>query len=125
MINIFFLLTMALLPFSIAIVSDFATDPESINTSVTVYSISLILPQIVLIILFHYGKAVPGIFDSNLKPGFIKKQITKLYLATCVSLVAITLSVFYPIIALIFIGLMFGLYFLPPDHPEHLQDVAK
>jgi len=124
-INIFFLLTMALLPFSIAIVSDFATDPENINASVTLYSISLILPQIVLIILFHYGKRVPGIFDSNLKPDFVKKQITKLYFATCFSIVSIALSVFYPIIALIFLGLMFIIYFLPPDHAEYLQDASK
>jgi uncharacterized membrane protein len=125
MINIVFLMSIALMPFSVAIVSDFATDPHNRSAAVLTYCVSLILPQITLIILFLYGKKTPGIFSPLLKPGFMNKQLMKLSLATGLSLVAIVLSMFFPLSTLALIGVMFMMYFLPPDNPEFLTDDAQ
>jgi uncharacterized membrane protein len=121
LINIFFLMTIAIMPFSVAIVSDYATDPENMSTAVLVYSISLILPQIALIVLLSYGKKHFGIFNPDIQQDFLKKQIRKLFMATGMTTIAIILSVLYPIAALIIIAFMFLMYFLPPDNPGNID----
>lgn len=125
MINIFFLMSIALMPFSVAIVSDYATDPANISAAVLTYAISLILPQIVLIFLFNYGKKTPGIFASEIQLSFIQRQINKLLLATASTIVAILLALFYPIGALVLIGIMFLMYFIPPDNPVYANEVGS
>lgn len=121
LINIFFLMSIAIMPFSVAIVSDFVTDPDNMSAAVLVYCITLILPQIMLIILFFYGNKTKGIFNPDIHPDFLQLQVRKLFMATGVSAVCILLSIFYPLVALIMVGIMFLMYFLPPDIPQYIE----
>lgn len=127
LLNIFFLMSIAIMPFSVAILSDFITDPESISAAMLVFSISLILPQISLIAVFYYGRSITGIFNPAIDPAFLKKQVVKLLIATFFTGISIVLSVFYPMGALLLIALMFIMYFLPPDVPKYIgeKEVAE
>jgi hypothetical protein len=75
--------------------------------------------------LFSYGKKHFGIFNPDIQQDFLKKQIRKLFLATGITIIAILLSVLYPLAALILIGLIFLMYFLPPDNPSNIDTATE
>ena len=121
LINILFLMTIAFMPFSTAILSDFVISDEYRKAAVTTYCIGVILPQPAVLFIFFYGKYRSGIFDSNLSPSFLNKQLIKLLIATALTSVALAFSFYYPLVTLTMIGVSFILYFLPPDMPEYLE----
>lgn len=122
MINIFFLLTIAFMPFTTAVFSDFILDHEHSNAAVTVACIGFILPQPAVMLIFLYGKYKTGIFYPNLSPKFLNKQIIKLIAATILTFTALMLSFSYPTVSMLIIGLSFIMYFMPPDIPEYTSE---
>lgn len=121
LINILFLMTIAFMPFSTAVFSDYILDHEYRNAAVTVYCIGLLLPQPVLLLFFYYGRAKKGIFDPDLSPAFLNRQAIKLMAATALTAIALALSFNYPMVSLTMIGLSFLMYFLPPDMPKYKE----
>jgi len=117
LINIWFLLGIAFMPFSTAVFSDYILDPESRNAAVTIYCIGLFLTQPPLILFIIYGKKRKGIFDPNLDPEFLNKQFVKMIIATTITMFSIAMSFYYPMISLTITGATWLMYFLPPDVP--------
>lgn len=125
LINVFFLMAIAFMPFATAVFSDFILDEEHRNAAVTVCCVGIILPQIGVFFIFYYGKYKEGIFDANLSPSFLNNQLIKLIIATALTSIAFALSFNYPMVSLTMICLCFLMYFLPPDMPVYTEDIPK
>lgn len=125
LINVGLLMAIALMPFTTAIFSDYFLLHEYSGQAVTVYIVGLIPPQIACFFLFLYGKIKKGIFDPDLSPTFINKQLIKLIIATIFTTSSLILSYFHPMSALAITGLSFLMYFMPPDMPEYIGEEKK
>ena len=125
MINILFLMTIAFMPFTTAIFGRFILDNQYHNGAVTAYCIGILLPQISLFILFFYGRSKKGIFDTDLLPSFLNRQLIKLCMATTLTVIALALSFNYSIVSIIIIGLAFLIYFLPPEKPKYSKTTLQ
>ncbi len=124
LLNILFLMTIAFMPFTTAIFGDYVLHPEYLDAATTAYTVGIMLPQPAVLFIFLYGKYKKGIFDPNLDPSFLNKQMLKLLIAFVLTGVALAFSFTYPMVSIIMIGFSFLMYFMAPDMPVHKDETS-
>ncbi len=116
---ILFLMTIAFMPFTTAVLGDYIIDPEYRNAAVTAYCIGFFLPipmgLLSTLYAFHHNRLI----DANLSKKFLRKQIYKLLFGMVLLGAAIGLSFQFPWVSIGIVVVNVLLYLLPPDHPEY------
>jgi len=121
MLNIFFLMAVAFLPFPTAVVGEYLKDSVHRDDAVHFYALGLILPAMGWVSLWLYAR-YRGLLDPDLDPKYCD-FLTRQYLFSQVPYWgALAVSFVYAWAAMaIIIGMAF-LYTLPPRRPRYLSD---
>ncbi len=119
LINVFFLMTVAFMPFSTAILGDFVMDPEYRNAAVSIYCFGMMLPIPTLMFLFFYANHKKRLVDPKLSNKFMRKQLLKLAASLIFVCIALAFSFNYPTVSICMILGSLFLYLMPPDMPEY------
>lgn len=119
LLNIFFLMCIAFLPYPAAILGDYIADESQRSMAVTLYALGIFLPAFSWLIMWLYSKHNYRIIDRRLAPAFIKTLTRQYYLSNLLYITAIIVSLFSPVVSLsINVGLTL-LYLVPPRKPEY------
>lgn len=117
LLNIFFLMSVAFVPFTSAVLGDFVEDPVTRSAAVSAYTIGFSLPFPTGLVIIIYATYKHKLVDPRLSQKFINKQIFKVGSVTTLSIIAFILSFYFPLISLAIIVGMLILFMLPPEQP--------
>lgn len=119
LLNVFFLMAIAFLPYPTGVLGDYVIATEHANSAVTFYAFAIWLPALAWLIMWVYAKHNKKIIDHRLSERFIDALTSQYYLSNVLYISAFVVSFFS---ALISIGMCVGLtllYLLPPKKPEY------
>jgi uncharacterized membrane protein len=120
MINVFFLMCIAFLPFPTAVLGEYLTHGEQEKTAVAFYAFGLFLPAVGWLLIWLYGQW-DNLIDENLDPDYDRFLTIQFLASTAVFLVAIPIALVQPYVSLtIAIGLTL-LYLLPPRPRQYID----
>ena len=108
-INLLFLLWVALVPFSTALLSEYPTA----RIATTVYGLNLIAIGLTLALHSWYATVETRHVDADIHPGLVREALLRTLTAPAVYVVAIAVSFFRPELSLILYALVPVLYILP------------
>jgi uncharacterized membrane protein len=118
MLNVFFLMAIAFLPFPTAVLGEYLNDSENRDTAVTLYALGLLLPAFGWIVVWLYANA-RGLVDERLAPDYVRLLTVQYFLSNVLYAGALMLSFLDAWAALsIVVGLTL-LYLLPPRRPRY------
>ena len=113
MINVFFLMCIAFLPFPTAVLGEYLTHGDDESTAVAFYAFGLFLPAFGWLLVWLYGQW-DNLIDENLHPAYDRFLTIQFLASTALYLVTIFIALVQPYISLaIAVGLTL-LYLLPP-----------
>ena len=118
LLNILFLMTVAFMPFSSAILGDFVSDPENRNAAVFAYSFGLLIPVPPVLAVYLYATYNHRLVNPKLSKKFISSGTYKLIGSLCFSSLAVGFSFSYPWVSLSIIVLILLVFLMPPAQPE-------
>lgn len=108
-INIFFLLWVALVPFSTALLSEF----PKMQLAIAVYGANLIAIGLTLALHWGYATDENRHVDPNIHPGLVRAAMLRTLIGPFVYVIAIGLSLLRPEVSLALYALVPILYILP------------
>lgn len=118
LLNIFFLMCVAFLPFPTAVLVEYLTNPEYRQTAITFYTFGLFLPAFAWLLIWLYASGGHRLISEKLAGAFIKRQTLKFTATVALYLSAVLLSLWNGTAALVFsVGLTL-LYLIPSKKPE-------
>jgi uncharacterized membrane protein len=124
MLNVFFLMTIAFLPFPTAVVGDYLKDSAHREAAMHLYAIAFILPGTGWFSLWVYGRA-RGLLDAGLDPHYINQMTLQYALSQVPYWVALAVSFVSAWAALaIVLGVAF-VYLLPPRRPVYVSNIGS
>lgn len=119
MLNVFFLMSIAFLPFPAAIFGDFVMSEEYRTTAVSTFCIGVLLPVPLVLIVYLYAVQGHRLVNARLTATFIRRQRLKLLGGMAFATIALIISFFYPLVSLGLICVQCLMFLLPPDRPEY------
>jgi uncharacterized membrane protein len=119
-----FLMAIAFLPFTTAVLGDYILDPEYRSAAVTTYCIGFFLPIPMSLIGALYAFKNKRLIDPRLSKSFLNKQLLKFVAGMVFLGIAIAFSFHYPWVSMGIVIANILLYLLPPDNPEY-DDVVN
>jgi len=118
MLNVFFLMAIAFLPFPTAVLGEYLDDSEYRDAAVRLYALGLLLPALGWIVVWLYANA-RGLVDERLVPEYTRFLTVQYVLSNVLYAAALLVSFGDAWIALVIVvGLTF-LYLLPPRRPRY------
>lgn len=118
LLNIFFLMCVAFLPFPTAVLAEYLTHAEYRQMAITFYACGLLLPALAWLLMWLYASGNRRLVDENLADEFIRRQTLKFSITVALYLSAILLSLWNSTAALVFsVGLTL-FYLIPSKKPE-------
>ncbi len=108
-INVFFLMAVAFIPFSAALLARY---PDQ-QVAVVIYGASLIVVGLLLYLLWWYATLNHRLVDSDISPEAVRRGGRRVLIAPVVYLLAIASSFLSPRISIVFYILVPFLYILP------------
>ena len=118
LLNIFFLMCIAFLPFPTAVLAEYLMDTQYRQTAITFYAFGLFLPALAWLLTWLYASGNRRLVDENLAGEFIRRQTLKFSATVALYMSAVLLSLWNGTAALIFsVGLTL-LYLIPPKKPQ-------
>lgn len=121
MLHILFLMTVAFIPFSTAVFSEFVLEEEYRSAAVSAYAFGYLLPIPSVILLFLYARHKKHLIDKTLSDAYMNKQVMKLFASLAFTSISFLLSFNHPLISVCLIAGSFVLYFIPPDAPVYMD----
>jgi uncharacterized membrane protein len=119
MLNVFFLMAIAFLPFPTAVLGEYLDDPAQRDVAVRLYSLGLLLPAFTWFCVWLYGNA-RGLVDDRLALEYVRFLTAQYLLSNILYAGAFVLSFVESWVTLsIVIGLTL-LYLLPPRRPRYV-----
>jgi len=116
MLNVFFLMCIAFLPFPTAVLGEYLHDSGERETAVTLYALGLLLPA------FGWLCAnFRGLTDTRLAPDYIRFLTTQYLLSNAIYVMALAISLISAVAALVICVGLTLLYLLPPRSPRYLN----
>jgi uncharacterized membrane protein len=119
LINIFFLMTIAFIPFTTAVLGDYISETEHRQTAVTLYCLGYYLPSLAAVMMVMYAFPNHRLVDANITKRYLNKFRNKILAGQILVLTAFITSLFFPIAAIIITGITFMLFFIPPESIEY------
>jgi uncharacterized membrane protein len=120
MMNVFFLMAIAFLPFPTAVLGEYLDDPEQRQTAVTLYALGLLLPAFAWLCLWLYGNA-RGLVDERLAPWYVRFLTIQYLLSNVFYTGALLISFLESWVALVIVLGLTLLYLLPPRRPRYVS----
>jgi uncharacterized membrane protein len=108
-INLLFLLWVALVPFSTALLSEY----PMAQIAITLYGLNLIAIGLTLAFHWRYATVETRHVDPDIHPGLVRGGLLRTLIAPAVYVVAIAVSFFRPELSLLLYALVPVLYILP------------
>jgi uncharacterized membrane protein len=108
-INLLFLLWVALLPFSTALLSEY----PMAQVAITLYGLNLIAIGLTLALQWWYATVETRHVDPDIHPGLVRGGLLRTLIGPAVYVVAIAVSFFSPELSLLLYALVPVLYILP------------
>jgi uncharacterized membrane protein len=125
LLNIFFLMGIAFLPFPTGVLAEYLTHPDARQAAITFYTCGLFLPAFAWLLMWLYASGERRLVDENLAAEFIKRETAKFALTNALYLSAILLSLWNGAAALaLCVGLTL-LYLIPAKKRERLEGVIE
>lgn len=121
LLNIFFLMCIAFLPFPTAVLAEHLMHPEQRQTAITLYAFGVFLPAFAWLLMWLYASKSHRLIDERLSNGFVRRQTLKFVFSNVLFLSAIILSLWNGVIALAFCFCLNMLYLIKPKKPEYLE----
>jgi uncharacterized membrane protein len=113
LLNVFFLMCIAFLPFPTAVLAEHLTRPGQRQAAITFYACGLFLPAFAWLLMWLYASGERRLVDENLAAEFIERETSKFALTNALYLSAILLSLWNGAAALaLCVGLTL-LYLIP------------
>jgi len=120
MLNVFFLMCIAFVPFPTAVIGEYFNDDAERKTAIALYIVGLLLPAFSWLSVWLYARW-HGLVDETLHPDYLRFLTLQYCSSLVVYLVALVLSLWQPYAALaITVGLT-ALYLLPPRGRRYLS----
>ena len=120
MLNVFFLMMIAFLPFPTAVLAEYLQDVGERQTAIAFYAFGLGLPAFGWFLLWMYANG-RGLVVHDLEPGY-RRSLTQQYFASnVVYALAFALSFVSGWAALVVCTGLTGLYLLPPRAPRFVE----
>ena len=118
MLNVFFLMTIAFLPFPTAVLGEYLDNAEQRDTAVTLYALGLLLPAFGWFAVWMYAN-VGGHVDERLAPEYVRFLTGQYALSNVLYASALAISFVNPWVALVIVVGLTLLYLLPPRRPQY------
>jgi uncharacterized membrane protein len=118
MLNVFFLMAIAFLPFPTAVLGEYLDNAQQRDAAVRLYSFGLLLPAFGWIVVWLYANA-RGLVDERLAPEYVRFLTVQYLLSNLLYGTALLLSFLDPWIALVIVVGLTLLYLLPPRRPRY------
>jgi TMEM175 potassium channel family protein len=123
LLNVFFLMAIAFLPYPSGILGEYIISPEHSKSAVSFYAFAIWLPAVSWLIIWLYAKHKKRIIDHRLSEDFIE-SLTKQYLiSNLLYIAAFLISLVSSLISIITCVGLTLLYLLPPKNPEYIEHV--
>lgn len=119
MLNVFFLMAIAFLPFPTAVLGEYLDDSEHRDAAVRLYSLGLLLPAFGWFCVWFYANA-RGLVDERLAPEYMRFLTVQYLLSNVLYAGALLLSFLDPWVALALVTGLTLLYMLPPRRPRYV-----
>jgi len=116
-----FLMTIAFIPFTTAILGDYVLDPHYRNAAVTAYCIGFILPILTSYLGALYAFHQYRLVDPRISKNFLKKLLMQFFVSLIMPLIAIGLSFRYPWVSLGIVLVNVLLFLIPPEKPVYTE----
>ena len=120
LLTIFFLMSMAFLPYPTALLGDFISDPVHRATSISFYIFGgLLFPAITWNLMWQYAIYKRRLTDKRLKDSFVRK-LARLYASSLIFISSVLiLSFFFPVISFVIVIAVNLFYLKAPLKPEY------
>ena len=120
MLNVFFLMAVAFLPFPTAVLGEYLKDAEHRDAAVGFYAFGLLLPALGWLSFWLYANA-RGLVDERLDPEYVRSLTVQFVLSLIPYLLAIAMSFLNAWVAVGIFGGFTLLYLLPPRRPRYVR----
>ena len=118
MLNVFFLMAIAFLPFPTAVLGEYLNDSAQRDTAVRLYALGLLIPAFGWIVVWLYANA-RGLVDERLAPEYVRFLTVQYLLSNVLYAGALMLSFLDAWVALALVTGLTLLYMLPPRRPRY------
>lgn len=120
MINVFFLMSIAFLPFPTAVLAEYLQEEDQRQTAATLYTAGLLFPAFAWLSIWLYASIGKRLTDPRLDPAYVRSLTAQYLFSNAVFGAAVIASFWSPITALsICVGFTL-LYLLPPRRPRYV-----
>ncbi len=119
MLNVFFLMAIAFLPFPTAVLGEYLDDSEHRHTAIRLYALGLLLPAFGWLMVWLYGSA-RDLVDDRLAPEYTRFLTVQYALSNVLYAAALLVSFVDAWIALVIVVGLTLLYLLPPRRPRYV-----
>jgi uncharacterized membrane protein len=125
MLNVWFLMAIAFLPFPTAVLGEYLKDDEHRQAAVSLYTLGLLLPAVGWFTVWSYGQ-YRGLIDDSLHPRYLRFANLQYAFSVLVYSAAFAVSFISDWVALGLCTAITAVYLFPPRRPEYLPlpDVA-
>jgi uncharacterized membrane protein len=119
LLNVFFLMTIAFLPYPTGVLGDYVITAEHAKLAVRFYAFAIWLPAFTWLLIWLYAKHERRIVDHKLTERFVTTLTQQYYLSNLFYISAFLISFYSAVLSItICVGLTL-LYLLPPKKPEY------
>jgi uncharacterized membrane protein len=118
LLNVFFLMCIAFLPFPTAVLGSYLGDADRRETAVTFYAFGLLLPAFGWSCSWLYARS-RRLIDPRLTPGFVRFRTVQYVLSIAFYALALLVSLWSAWAGLAICGGITMLYLLPPNRPAY------
>ena len=119
LLNVFFLMAIAFLPYPTGVLGDYVVSTDHANSAVTFYAFAIWVPAVAWLIIWLYAKHNKRIVDPRLTERFINALTSQYYLSNVLYISAFVVSFFSAVISIAMCVGLTLLYLLPPKKPEY------
>jgi uncharacterized membrane protein len=113
LINVFFLMCIAFLPFPTAVLGEYLDDADQQQTAVVFYAFGLLLPAFAWSCIWWYG-LLDHLIDEALHPEYVRFLTIQFAASIIVYTGAMVIALWQPYAGLAIAAAVTGLYLLPP-----------
>jgi uncharacterized membrane protein len=123
MLNVFFLMAIAFVPFPTAVLGEYLDDAAERKTAVAFYILGLVLPAVGWLSIWLYGQQ-DHLIDENLHPDYCRFLTLQYTGSVSLYVLALVIALWQPYVGLVITAVLTAVYLLPPRRREYVAGAA-